>query len=151
MAGPPARRADQDRNLPAEGEQPTARRPSGVLVTLATEIAGQRKVTTSHPGGSGPNAKAPAHIAAAAPVTLPQVGVVAQKIIGPEALTRAEVAAVLGVHPSTIARWATAGLLPCFRTPTGERRYHRCEVQAFLNQAQPDALALARPGCRRQE
>jgi len=58
---------------------------------------------------------------------------VARTVIGPEVLTRAEVAEVLGVHPSTVTRWATAGFLPHFRTPSGERRYRRCEVQDFLN------------------
>jgi excisionase family DNA binding protein len=57
-----------------------------------------------------------------------------RRITGPEVLTRGEVAQVLEVHPSTVARWAAAGLLPCFRTPAGERRYRRSEVQDFLNQ-----------------
>ena len=66
---------------------------------------------------------------------------VVRRITGPEILTRAEVAQVLEVHPSTVTRWATAGLLPYFRTPAGERRYHRCEVQDFLNQPHPECLA----------
>jgi excisionase family DNA binding protein len=57
----------------------------------------------------------------------------ARRLIGPGILTRAEAAQVLGVHPATVARWAAAGTLPSFRTPSGERRYHRCDVQALLN------------------
>jgi excisionase family DNA binding protein len=57
----------------------------------------------------------------------------ARRVVGPEVLTRAEAAQALGVHPATVARWATTGVLPCFRTPSGERRYHRCDVEGFLN------------------
>ncbi|HXZ73227.1 MAG TPA: helix-turn-helix domain-containing protein [Streptosporangiaceae bacterium] len=63
-----------------------------------------------------------------------------RRITGPEILTRAEVAQVLEVHPSTVTRWATTGLVSYFRTPAGERRYHRREVQDFLNQP-PERLA----------
>lgn len=58
---------------------------------------------------------------------------VARRITGPEVLTRTEVAAVLGVHASTVARWASSGVLPYFRTPSGERRYHRHDVEDLLN------------------
>lgn len=84
----------------------------------------------------------------------------AREIIGPGVLTCGEVAHVLGVHPSTVTRWATAGLLPCFRTPAGERRYYRREVQNFLNEPTQSAsrrvtadhgsqlLRVARYGCQ---
>jgi predicted site-specific integrase-resolvase len=32
-----------------------------------------------------------------------------------------------------VTRWAAAGLLPCMRTPSGERRYRRCDVEELLN------------------
>ena len=57
----------------------------------------------------------------------------ARKLTGPAILTRAEAAQALGVHPATVARWAATGILPSFRTPSGERRYHRCDVEALLN------------------
>src|SRR5262249_9092773 len=57
----------------------------------------------------------------------------ARRLTGPEILTRAEAAQVLGVHPATVARWAAAGTLLSIRTPSGQRRYHRCDVQALLN------------------
>jgi excisionase family DNA binding protein len=57
----------------------------------------------------------------------------ARKLTGPAILTRAEAAQVLGIHPATVTRWATTGALPSFRTPSGERRYHICDVEALLN------------------
>ena len=57
----------------------------------------------------------------------------ARVIKGPTVLTRAEVAQVLGVHPATVTRWASIGVLVCFRTPSGERRYNRRDVEKFLN------------------
>jgi excisionase family DNA binding protein len=46
-------------------------------------------------------------------------------------LTPREAAALLGVRPSTIARWARDGLLkPAVHTPGGHRRYRRGEVLA---------------------
>jgi excisionase family DNA binding protein len=58
---------------------------------------------------------------------------VARRITGPAVLTRVEVARALEVHPATVARWATSGVLPSFRTPSGERRYHRQDIEEFLN------------------
>ena len=72
------------------------------------------------------------------------MGVVARTVTGPEVLTRTEVAEVLAVHPSTVTRWAAAGILPHFRTPSGERRYRRCEVQDFLNRPRAERLAPER-------
>jgi len=58
---------------------------------------------------------------------------VSRRIAGPEVLTRAEVARVLDVHPSTVARWASDGFLRYFFTPSGERRYRKSDVEAMLN------------------
>ncbi len=69
-----------------------------------------------------------------------------RRIAGPDVLTRSEVARVLGVHPSTVARWASNGFLSYFHTPSGERRYHRSDVEDLLNQlrqADPHAPAAA--------
>ncbi len=57
-----------------------------------------------------------------------------RRLSGPQVLTRAEAAQVLGVHPSTVARWASAGSLPCVHTPSGERRYRSNDVEDLLNQ-----------------
>jgi len=38
----------------------------------------------------------------------------------------------LGVHPTTLRRWADQGDLPCLRTPGGHRRFARNDLDAFL-------------------
>lgn len=60
----------------------------------------------------------------------------ARRITGPTVLTRAQVARALGVHPATVSRWARSGALRCFHTPSGQRRYRRCDVEEFLNNPQ---------------
>ena len=47
-----------------------------------------------------------------------------------EVLRLSEAAALLGVHPDTLRRWADAGQVPCTRTPGGERRFTRADVEA---------------------
>ena len=46
-----------------------------------------------------------------------------------ELLRPREVAALFGVHPATIARWAREGRLTPIRTPGGHRRYPRAPVR----------------------
>jgi excisionase family DNA binding protein len=43
-----------------------------------------------------------------------------------------EAADYLGVHYTTVRRWADAGQVPCIRTPGGQRRFSRAELSAFL-------------------
>jgi excisionase family DNA binding protein len=59
-------------------------------------------------------------------------------IVGDEdrLLTPAEVAALFGVAPKTVSRWATAGRLGSVRTPGGHRRFSESEVEALLAQAE---------------
>ncbi len=45
-----------------------------------------------------------------------------------ELLTRAQVAEMLCVSPSTVTRWADEGRLTCVRTLGGHRRYQRREI-----------------------
>ena len=45
-----------------------------------------------------------------------------------ELLTRAQVAELLCVSPSTVTRWADEGKLTCVRTLGGHRRYQRREI-----------------------
>ena len=45
-----------------------------------------------------------------------------------ELLTRAQVADLLCVSPSTVTRWADEGKLTCVRTLGGHRRYQRREI-----------------------
>jgi excisionase family DNA binding protein len=48
-------------------------------------------------------------------------------------LTPREVAEILGVRTTTIARWAREGTLPASLTPGGHRRYRREDVRRLLN------------------
>lgn len=41
-----------------------------------------------------------------------------------------DVARLLGVHPDTVRRWADAGVLPYWRSPTGQRRFRRADIDA---------------------
>ena len=48
------------------------------------------------------------------------------------------VAAILGVHPNTIRRWADEGLIPCFRVgPRQDRRFDRQLVLETIRQGTP--------------
>lgn len=47
-----------------------------------------------------------------------------------EYLRLSEAAAALGVHPDTLRRWADKGRVPVTRTPGGERRFARADVEA---------------------
>lgn len=47
-------------------------------------------------------------------------------------LTPSEVAALFGVDPKTVTRWAKGGKLSCIRTLGGHRRYRAVEVKALL-------------------
>jgi excisionase family DNA binding protein len=47
-------------------------------------------------------------------------------------LELSEAADYLGVHFTTLRRWADAGEVPCIRTPGGRRRFSRAELSAFL-------------------
>jgi excisionase family DNA binding protein len=51
-------------------------------------------------------------------------------------LTRAEVAALLSVAPSTVTRWADEGKLPCVRTLGGHRRYQKDEIVRIMQSIQ---------------
>ncbi len=48
-------------------------------------------------------------------------------------LELSEAADFLGVHFTTLRRWADAGQVPCIRTPGGRRRFSRPELAAFLS------------------
>jgi excisionase family DNA binding protein len=63
-----------------------------------------------------------------------------QHLPGDDSLLRPrEVAAVLGVRPSTIARWAREGKLAPLLTPGGHRRYLSAEIREVLGSAELSA------------
>jgi excisionase family DNA binding protein len=49
-----------------------------------------------------------------------------------ELLTRAEVAAIFGVTPKTVTRWAAQGRVPTIRTLGGHRRYRVSDIERVL-------------------
>lgn len=56
-------------------------------------------------------------------------------------LRPAQVAALFGVGPWTVVRWADAGLLRTVRTLGGHRRFLQSEVQALLETEEgPDGV-----------
>lgn len=57
----------------------------------------------------------------------------------PYDLTVSDVAELLQVHPDTVRRWAGAGALASWRTPGGQRRFRRSDVDALLAPEGSDA------------
>ncbi len=62
-------------------------------------------------------------------------------------LELSEASRMLGVHFSTLRRWADAGKVPCIRTPGGQRRFAREEIERLISQPQrqPDGLETLSP------
>jgi excisionase family DNA binding protein len=58
-----------------------------------------------------------------------------------ELLRPREVAALFGVRPTTIARWAREGKLTPLYTPGGHRRYSRAGLRGLLGQEPPEQAA----------
>lgn len=50
---------------------------------------------------------------------------------GDEWLTLTEAAERLGIHPTTLRRWANQGKIPVMVTPGGHRRFRVADVEAF--------------------
>jgi len=49
-----------------------------------------------------------------------------------EWLSLSEASEIIGVHASTLRRWADAGTIPCTRTPGGHRRFRRSVLTDYL-------------------
>lgn len=58
-------------------------------------------------------------------------------------MTPGQVAALFGVHTSTVGDWAESGKLPHFRTPGGQRRFRREDVERLLAEATPETEPAA--------
>lgn len=56
-------------------------------------------------------------------------------------LSLGQAAETLGVHPTTLRRWADQGDIRCMRTPGGHRRFRERDLRQFL-----DAQTEASPG-----
>lgn len=55
-------------------------------------------------------------------------------------LSLAEASDLLGVHPTTLRRWADAGEISCFRTPGGHRRFRAVDLVAWMQGKQVTTL-----------
>jgi len=55
--------------------------------------------------------------------------------------TSSQAARYLGVSLATIRRWADAGHLACYRTPGGQRRFSREQLDGFVESLQRSAGA----------
>ena len=56
-------------------------------------------------------------------------------------LSLTEASSMLGVHPTTLRRWADSGSIPCLRTPGGHRRFRTADLVAWMGGKQTTALA----------
>jgi excisionase family DNA binding protein len=74
-----------------------------------------------------------------------------------EWLSLTQASEMLGVHPTTLRRWADAGDIPCFRTPGGHRRFRTTDLTAWMEGTKTapalpsDALVQTAVGYTRQE
>jgi excisionase family DNA binding protein len=57
----------------------------------------------------------------------------------PLGLTTSQAAAYLGVSAHSIRRWSDTGHLHSYRTPGGQRRFDREQLQAFVRTLRSDA------------
>ncbi|HEY4452452.1 MAG TPA: helix-turn-helix domain-containing protein [Solirubrobacteraceae bacterium] len=55
--------------------------------------------------------------------------------------TSSEAARYLGVSLATIRRWTDAGHIGCYRTPGGQRRFSRAQLDDFVASMQDDGHA----------
>jgi excisionase family DNA binding protein len=60
--------------------------------------------------------------------------------------TSSQAAQYLGVSLATIRRWTDAGHISCFRTPGGQRRFSRDQLDEFISSMQHDAPAAHSTG-----
>lgn len=58
-------------------------------------------------------------------------------------LRLSEAADYLGVHFTTLRRWADEGDVPCIRTPGGRRRFQKRDLKRFLNGLRQKEHALS--------
>ena len=61
---------------------------------------------------------------------------------GNHLLSRAEVAEMFGVSPSTVTRWGDAGMLPTVKTLGGHRRYDAAAVMELARQFQKEKPSM---------
>jgi excisionase family DNA binding protein len=52
--------------------------------------------------------------------------------------TSSQAALYLGVSLATVRRWTDAGHVSCYRTPGGQRRFSRAQLDAFVSSMEHD-------------
>lgn len=57
-------------------------------------------------------------------------------------LSLSEASVLLGIHPTTLRRWADSGSFPCLRTPGGHRRFRTADVAAWTQGTRTMSIAL---------
>ena len=60
-----------------------------------------------------------------------------------------QAATYLGVSPASLRKWSNEGLVPTFRTPGGQRRYAREDLDVFIDsmrETSPADVAVPRFG-----
>ena len=62
---------------------------------------------------------------------------------GPDWLSSGAVAKAFNVTPTTVRTWELKGRLVAIRTPGGQRRFRRADVEALMSSATPDTAATA--------
>ena len=61
-------------------------------------------------------------------------------------LSLSEASALLGVHASTLRRWADSGRVPCQRTPGGHRRFNRRKLVQMIEGTSVAGVTYVDPG-----
>jgi excisionase family DNA binding protein len=56
--------------------------------------------------------------------------------------TSSQAARYLGVSLATVRRWTDAGYVSCYRTPGGQRRFAREQLDEFMTSMHRDGLAV---------
>jgi excisionase family DNA binding protein len=64
--------------------------------------------------------------------------------------TSSEAARYLGVSLATIRRWTDAGHISCYRTPGGQRRFSRDQLDQFLSSLHRDGPTVRSEIVRQQ-
>jgi excisionase family DNA binding protein len=59
--------------------------------------------------------------------------------------TSSQAALYLGVSLATIRRWTDAGHISCYRTPGGQRRFSKDQLDGFVSSLQGDESSHSAP------